>query len=48
MGSVKDLQSIKKPTQKVLGSGIFHFSDRYCLHHVKHRGTHQATPICIF
>ncbi len=29
MGSVKDLEVIKKPTQDALGIGRFHFSDRY-------------------
>jgi phosphoribosylaminoimidazole-succinocarboxamide synthase len=29
MGSVKDLEVIKKPTKKALGVGRFHFSDRY-------------------
>ncbi len=29
MGSVKDLEVIKKPTQEVMGTGRFHFSDRY-------------------
>jgi phosphoribosylaminoimidazole-succinocarboxamide synthase len=29
MGSVKDLEVIKKPTEKGLGVGRFHFSDRY-------------------
>jgi phosphoribosylaminoimidazole-succinocarboxamide synthase len=29
MGSVKDLEIIKKPTRDVMGIGRFHFSDRY-------------------
>jgi phosphoribosylaminoimidazole-succinocarboxamide synthase len=29
MGSVKDLEVIKKPTQGYVGIGRFHFSDRY-------------------
>ena len=29
MGSVKDLEIIKKPTQETIGIGRFHFSDRY-------------------
>jgi len=29
MGSVKDLEVIKKPTTDILGIGRFHFSDRY-------------------
>jgi len=29
MGSVKDLEIIKKPTSEVMGIGRFHFSDRY-------------------
>ena len=29
MGSVKDLQIIKKPTQEAMGVGRFLFSDRY-------------------
>lgn len=29
MGSVKDLEVIKKPTKNALGVGRFHFSDRY-------------------
>ena len=29
MGSVKDLEAIKKPTKKNMGVGRFHFSDRY-------------------
>jgi phosphoribosylaminoimidazole-succinocarboxamide synthase len=29
MGSVKDLEVIKKPTPEVMGIGKFHFSDRY-------------------
>jgi phosphoribosylaminoimidazole-succinocarboxamide synthase len=29
MGSVKDLQIIKSPTQSQMGTGRFHFSDRY-------------------
>jgi len=29
MGSVKDLETVKKPTKNVLGVGRFHFSDRY-------------------
>jgi len=29
MGSVKDLETIKKPTKTALGIGRFHFSDRY-------------------
>lgn len=29
MGSVKDLEVIKKPTPEAMGTGIFHFSDRY-------------------
>jgi phosphoribosylaminoimidazole-succinocarboxamide synthase len=29
MGSVKDLEIIKKPTKNTLGIGRFHFSDRY-------------------
>lgn len=29
MGSVKDLEVIKKPTPEVMGTGRFHFSDRY-------------------
>jgi phosphoribosylaminoimidazole-succinocarboxamide synthase len=29
MGSVKDLEIIKKPTKNVMGVGRFHFSDRY-------------------
>jgi phosphoribosylaminoimidazole-succinocarboxamide synthase len=29
MGSVKDLQVIKKPTKNMMGVGRFHFSDRY-------------------
>ena len=29
MGSVKDLQIMKKPTKDVMGVGRFHFSDRY-------------------
>lgn len=29
MGSVKDLEIIKKPTREVMGVGRFHFSDRY-------------------
>jgi phosphoribosylaminoimidazole-succinocarboxamide synthase len=29
MGSVKDLETIKEPTTKALGIGLFHFSDRY-------------------
>lgn len=29
MGSVKDLETIKKPTQETMGVGRFHFSDRY-------------------
>jgi phosphoribosylaminoimidazole-succinocarboxamide synthase len=29
MGSVKDLEIIEKPTKTALGSGRFHFSDRY-------------------
>ena len=29
MGSVKDLQIIKKPTQTAMGVGRFLFSDRY-------------------
>ena len=29
MGSVKDLEIIKKPTKDVIGIGRFHFSDRY-------------------
>jgi phosphoribosylaminoimidazole-succinocarboxamide synthase len=29
MGSVKDLETIKKPTQNEMGIGRFHFSDRY-------------------
>ncbi len=29
MGSVKDLETLKKPTQDAMGIGRFHFSDRY-------------------
>ncbi len=29
MGSVKDLEAIKKPTRDTMGIGRFHFSDRY-------------------
>ena len=29
MGSVKDLEVIKKPTKNTMGVGRFHFSDRY-------------------
>ncbi len=29
MGSVKDLEVIKQPTREVMGTGRFHFSDRY-------------------
>jgi len=29
MGSVKDLEVIKKPTRDIMGIGRFHFSDRY-------------------
>jgi phosphoribosylaminoimidazole-succinocarboxamide synthase len=29
MGSVKDLETIKKPTKNTMGIGRFHFSDRY-------------------
>ena len=29
MGSVKDLEVIKKPTKNVMGAGRFHFSDRF-------------------
>ncbi|MGA2768694.1 MAG: phosphoribosylaminoimidazolesuccinocarboxamide synthase [Candidatus Bathyarchaeia archaeon] len=29
MGSVKDLETVKKPTKNALGVGRFHFSDRY-------------------
>ena len=29
MGSVKDLEVIKQPTQEAMGIGRFHFSDRY-------------------
>jgi len=29
MGSVKDLEVIKQPTTEVMGTGRFHFSDRY-------------------
>ena len=29
MGSVKDLEIIKKPTKTAMGTGRFHFSDRY-------------------
>jgi phosphoribosylaminoimidazole-succinocarboxamide synthase len=29
MGSVKDLEVIQKPTRDVMGTGRFHFSDRY-------------------
>ena len=29
MGSVKDLEIVKKPTRDVMGIGKFHFSDRY-------------------
>lgn len=29
MGSVKDLEVVKKPTEKAFGVGRFHFSDRY-------------------
>jgi len=29
MGSVKDLETIRKPTQETMGIGRFHFSDRY-------------------
>lgn len=29
MGSVKDLETIKKPTRNEMGAGRFHFSDRY-------------------
>ena len=29
MGSVKDLEVIKKPTPEAMGIGRFHFSDRY-------------------
>ncbi|MBX5328986.1 MAG: phosphoribosylaminoimidazolesuccinocarboxamide synthase [Candidatus Bathyarchaeota archaeon] len=29
MGSVKDLEVVKKPTKDVMGVGRFHFSDRY-------------------
>jgi phosphoribosylaminoimidazole-succinocarboxamide synthase len=29
MGSVKDLEVIKKPTKNAMGVGLFHFSDRY-------------------
>ena len=29
MGSVKDLEILQKPTQDLLGHGIFTFSDRY-------------------
>ncbi|MEM3640555.1 MAG: phosphoribosylaminoimidazolesuccinocarboxamide synthase, partial [Candidatus Bathyarchaeia archaeon] len=29
MGSVKDLEVIKKPTRSAMGIGRFHFSDRY-------------------
>jgi phosphoribosylaminoimidazole-succinocarboxamide synthase len=29
MGSVKDLEVIKQPTAEVMGTGRFHFSDRY-------------------
>src|SRR5208337_268356 len=29
MGSVKDLEVIKKPTRQAMGIGRFHFSDRY-------------------
>ncbi|MCX8150529.1 MAG: phosphoribosylaminoimidazolesuccinocarboxamide synthase [Candidatus Bathyarchaeota archaeon] len=29
MGSVKDLEVIKKPTSETMGTGRFHFSDRY-------------------
>jgi len=31
MGSVKDLEIIKKPTKDVMGTGRFHFSDRYSI-----------------
>jgi len=29
MGSVKDLEVLKKPTKARMGVGRFHFSDRY-------------------
>jgi phosphoribosylaminoimidazole-succinocarboxamide synthase len=29
LGSVKDLEVIKQPSQQVMGIGRFHFSDRY-------------------
>ena len=29
MGSVKDLEVVKKPTRDTMGVGLFHFSDRY-------------------
>ena len=29
MGSVKDLETVKKPTRDIMGIGRFHFSDRY-------------------
>jgi len=29
MGSVKDLEIVKKPTKDEMGVGRFHFSDRY-------------------
>jgi phosphoribosylaminoimidazole-succinocarboxamide synthase len=31
MGSVKDLETIRKPTRNVMGIGRFHFSDRYSI-----------------
>ncbi len=31
MGSVKDLEIVKKPTKNALGVGRFHFSDRYSI-----------------
>ncbi|MGB8781199.1 MAG: phosphoribosylaminoimidazolesuccinocarboxamide synthase, partial [Candidatus Bathyarchaeia archaeon] len=29
MGTVKDLETIREPTQDSMGTGRFHFSDRY-------------------
>ena len=29
MGSVKDLEVRRKPTEIMMGDGVFHFSDRY-------------------
>ena len=49
MGSVKDLEIIKPPTQEEPGIGRFHFSDRYSVFdwgempdHIPHKGTSIA------